>query len=70
MRLKVTFETVLPETTERPTNDQILAWLHWELHANSELSLANPLSRKELEADFWSVDYETIWTDGADGRED
>lgn len=53
--IKVSFTTSVPDGV---SDEQIQEWLEFELHANGEMSLKNPLSSEPIEADSFSVDFE------------
>lgn len=53
--IKVSFTTSVPDGV---SDEQIQEWLEFELHANGEMSLKNPLSSEPIEADSFSVEFE------------
>lgn len=66
MRIKVTFETELPVTSQRPTNDEIADWLAWELEVSGRILGTNPFYRKPLVVDWESVDFEIVYGEPLD----
>ena len=59
MRVRVTFETELPELPE-VSEDDLEAWLKYSLGANGGILNSNPLIRYGIEADMFSIDYEVL----------
>ena len=55
MRIIVTFETEVPDST---FYDDIQSWLEYELNANGFLKSENRLFNTQLEADSFSVNFE------------
>ena len=54
MSLNVRFKVDLPEGVTA-TDEEVLAWLRFNLGENGELRLSNPLSDYEVEAKPFSV---------------
>ena len=50
-RIDVTFTMALPDIDA--SDIEISEWLAFELHANGEMSMSNPLSDREIEAEPW-----------------
>ena len=67
MRIRVTFETELPAPSTRPTNDDIVDWLLWELQVCGRILGSNPFYRKPLVVDWDSVDFEIVSSEEAEG---
>jgi len=51
--IKVEFETKIPDFNA--SDQEIIDWVRLELHANGQLSMDNPFSDIDLEANFSSV---------------
>lgn len=51
-RIRVEFELVLPCDA---TDSEVDEWVRYEIGANGQIKIANPLSRHDLEADFTTV---------------
>ena len=54
MKIRITFDAIVPTDA---SDEEIAEWLDFELGANECLSLENPLSEHELEAEPFSVDW-------------
>ncbi len=53
--ITVTFDVDVPRDSKE---EDIQKWLEFELGANGELSLDNPLSNEDISAIFSSVDFQ------------